>query len=106
LELAFAEKSLRQVCTSRISASRKLGEKTAEKLARRLADLRACDSVGEIVVGKPQEIKSTPPGEFAIELGQRSRLIFSANHNDVPTVSGKVDWSKVSRIKILRLMLE
>jgi hypothetical protein len=32
------------------------------------------------------------------------RIVFCANHNSIPTLKpNRVDWSKVSRVKILRI---
>jgi len=102
LEIAFAEKSLRLICENMAIAERKLGEKVAEKLKRRLADLRAASYVKEIVAGKPRVLDGKHPEQIAVELCDEYLLIFCANHNTNPKLdSGEIDWSQVNRIKIL-----
>jgi plasmid maintenance system killer protein len=104
LEIAFAKKSLRNLCESDTKAKRELGAKIAKLLRRRLADLRAATCVKDIVAGRPREVGRGRHGRYAVELCDNSRIIFCANHITVPVVaSGGVDWSKVSRVKILRI---
>lgn len=104
MELAFATKSLRALCESGSRAKRELGITVAEQLKARLADLRAARHVTDVVAGRPHEIDGTSHREVAVDLGEDSHVVFCANHNMTPSLeSGGVDWSKVSRIKILRI---
>jgi len=104
LELAFDTKPLRQICENEGKAKRKLGITVAEKLKRRLADLRAATVVGDIVAGGPHEIEGTDHQHLEIDLSEGYRIVFCANHNVIPMLeSGGVNWSRVSRIKILRI---
>ena len=104
LELAFAQKSLRQLCEDEARAKRELGETVAEKLKRRLADLRAASSVEDLVAGRPRKVKGDRHPHIAVHLCDRTCIIFCANHTKVQVLeSGDVDWSKVSRIKILEI---
>jgi toxin HigB-1 len=104
LEIAFAEKSDRLLCENEAIAERKLGKKVAEKLKRRLADLRAATNVKDIVVGKPRELDGKHHREITLKVCEGYGLIFCANHIVNPSLkSGGIDWSRVSRIKILRI---
>jgi len=104
LELAFAKKSLRQLCESEAKAKRDLGVRIASTLKRRLADMRAATSVKDLVAGQPRELEGTHRLHIAVNLCDGSRIVFCANHNATPMLeSGGVDWSRVSRIKILRI---
>ena len=102
LELAFANKSIRQLCESEANAERDLGVGMAEKLRGRLADLRAAPCVSDLVVGRPREVEAVPYRHFAVDLGEGFQIVFCANHNTIPKLeSGAVDWSTVTRIKII-----
>lgn len=104
LEIAFAEKSDRQLCENEAIAVRKLGAKLADKLKRRVADLRAATGVKDIVAGKPQVLLGKHKHQIAVELCDGYCLVFCANHNMNPLLqSDEIDWSRVSRIKILRI---
>jgi len=104
VEIAFAKRALRQLCESERTARRSLGHAIAERLKRRLADLRAAKCVTDLVAGRPKEIQSTQPGRMVIDLGEGFQLIFCANHDQAPLTNGlRVDWSKVNRVKILSI---
>jgi plasmid maintenance system killer protein len=104
LELAFDKKSLRQVCENEDRAKHDFGVKVAEKLKRRLADLRAAKTVKDLVAGRPHELDDPHFGQIGVELCEGYRIVFCANHSSIPMLKpNRVDWSKVSRIKVLRV---
>lgn len=104
LELAFENRSLRHVCESEKKAQLDLGVQVAEMLKRRLADLRAATSVKDIVASQPHELDGALDGYLAIDLLESHSIVFCANHASNPLLhSGKVDWSKVSRVKIMSI---
>jgi toxin HigB-1 len=104
VEIAFAEKMLRELCESETKAARELGHRKAKKLMHRLGDLRAATSVAELVAGDPRELDGPCPRPFVVDLCDGACIVFCANHNANPVLeSGCINWSKVSRIKILRI---
>lgn len=104
VELAFATKSLRQLCETRAKADRHFGVAVAGKLRRRLSDLRAATTVNDLVAGKPRELRHRSQPCLAVQLGEGARLVFGPNHPVMPVLpSGDVDWSNVTRVKILRI---
>ena len=104
LELAFLNKSLRDLCESQLKAERRLGIGIAASLRARLADLWDADTLSDIEAGPPRILDDTPPGRVAIPLGEQTSLVFTANHVAVPrTESGGVDWTGVTRIKIIHI---
>lgn len=104
MEIAFAKKSLRQLCESERRGCRLLGAPVTERLKSRLADFQAANCVIDLVAGRPREIESAQPGRMAIELGEGFQLIFASNHSHAPLIDGsRIDWSRVSRVKILSI---
>lgn len=104
VEIAFAKKSLRQLCESERTARHSLGARVAERLKRRLADLRAANCVKDLIAGRPRELQSDRAGLIAVDLGEGFQLIFSANHSVPPLADGThLDWSKVNRVKIISI---
>lgn len=102
LIIAFAEKSLRKLCENEEEAIDSFSDEVAKKLKSRLADLIAAETVAKIPVGVPQEVQGSKEYCLAIEFFEGYRLVFCANHIKNPKLeSGKVDWSKVKRVKIL-----
>lgn len=102
--MAFADKSLRSICESESTAIHSLGAAVSSKLKHRLADLAASSSTSDLVAGNPHEVDGTGNGLFAIALEEGVQLVFSANHQNMPRLqSGKVDWPRVRRIKIVAI---
>lgn len=103
MEFAFSTKAFRAVCENEETATRKLGAERADGLRRRLADMRAATNVGELVAGRPRPAADST-NRFHVDIADGVRLVLSANHATVPRVnSGRVDWSNVSRVKLLRI---
>lgn len=99
--LAFAKKSLRQICEKKSVAERKLGKKVAAKLRRRLADLRAAPTARDLAAGQPRVVSSD---QMVVDLGRGYRLRFEPNHNRLRrTDSGGTAWDEVTRIQITKL---
>jgi proteic killer suppression protein len=104
LEISFADKLLRQLCENEAIAKRKLGTKVAEKLKRRLADLRAATCIKDLATVRPYELEGIHQKQIALDLCDDYRIVLCANHNSVPLLdSGAIDWSMVNRVKILRI---
>lgn len=80
-----------------------IGVAAASFLRRRLADLIAAGTVKDLVVPRPIQVDGNP-GSLALQLDDATDLVFCANHDLVPTLkSGLVDWSKVTRVKLLEV---
>lgn len=102
LELAFNSKSLRTICENETQARLELGPRVAEILKHRLADLRAATSPKDLVAGRPRE--GSDLQSMVIDLWDGYQLVFCANHpKKLVAEAGKLDWLKVSRIKVLRI---
>jgi hypothetical protein len=101
LQLAFETKRLREICENEDSAAEELGTKVAEQLKRRLADLRAAESIEEMPnIVKPRKGST----KCSVRFAKDRSIVFCANHNPKPTLqSGKIDWTKVRRIRILEI---
>ena len=102
MELAFESEKLRDICERESEAARKLGSTAAGMLRHRLADLEAAKSAKDLLAGQP---RVAPDGvTMIIELSDGYKLAFVPNHLLNPTSSaGKIDWAKVSRVRIVSI---
>ena len=83
---------------------RAFGIKAAARLRDRLADIRAADAVTDLIAGRPREIEGGRHRLFAVDLASGCSLVFCANHVRIPVdETDRVDWSKVTRVKILKI---
>ena len=104
LELAFESLKLRTICEGPTEAEAEFGPEVAESLRHRLADMRAATSIHDLLAGQPHALEPTELQQMAVALDHGYRLIFCANHvNNPKAESGRVDWKRVSRIKIMRI---
>lgn len=104
MEIAFSSSSLRAVCENEENAESELGTSVASALRRRLADLRSATNISDLLVGDPHPVDGETGDPMAVNLSESHRIVFCANHPKKPlNAEGGVDWSKVSRIKILRI---
>ena len=104
MEIAFESKQLREICEDEDKAKYEFGVSVTEKLMGRLADLRAATSVKDLVAGWPRELGDSQDRHFAVDLCEGYSIVFCSNHITVLEIdSGKVNWSKVSRVKILEI---
>ncbi len=81
-----------------------LGSEVAEILKHRLADLVSANSTEDLVAGRPRLLEEANRQHMTLDLCDGQCIVFCANHPRNPlTESGEIDWSRVSRIKILRV---
>lgn len=107
LDIAFEEKNLREVCTDAAVAQREFGFEAAQALRGRLADARAAESVADLLclAGNPREVSQ---GQIQVNLAEGVVMVYTENHNSTPLADDgfTVDWSKVYRIRLLRIFLK
>lgn len=101
LKIYFKDKELQELCQSDKSMKKKYGE-LAKKLKARLADLDAASNVSELAVGRAHPLKHNRKDQYAVDLTNMIRLIFEAANEPIPKeADGKVDWKKVTMIRIV-----
>jgi hypothetical protein len=104
LELAFSEKNLRQLCESEKAAALAFGPLVAAQLKRRLSDMRSADHVAELIAGNPRNGQLNGEEVIHVDLGEEVVLTLCANHGLPPlSDTGKMDWQRVNRVKILEI---
>jgi len=102
--IAFDSRDLRTVCLTRHAAVARYGEALASVLIDRLADLRAATSICDIIAAEPRLLPGALGDTMAVDLTDGSALVFCANHVDLPrSADERVDWTRVSRIRLLRI---
>lgn len=106
MELAFADRSFRDLCLNEPLAIQALGRPLAEKLKSRLADFAAAFVVSDLFMlpGKPRELADGRRGHMVTDLINKQQLIFQSGHMKPRVlISGDIDWSQVRRILIIGL---
>ena len=79
-------------------------EKCIEKLRIRVSDILAASNVRELPSGRPHALDGKKKGQFAVDLFGGMRLTFISDNQPTPMVgNNNVDWSKVTKIKIIAI---
>ena len=102
MELSFNSRRIREICENTDLAQEFYGQQLADNLRKRLADIDAVLFISDLPV--ENLITAHKNETVKISLTPNANLIFCANHVNNPRFkNGKIDWEKVSRIKILKI---
>lgn len=102
MELVFANREFRDMCLNDTVMKQQLDVALAEKLKSRLADMVAAETVSDLLAGNPRELEGERSDQMSVLLLKSDQLVFRSGHEKSQTLdSGKIDWSRVSRIFIL-----
>ena len=108
MEITFRTKRLRKVCSKEKEALRELGERCAERLMARMAELRAADVLSDISYLPPvrlHEHVGRGKGVFSVDLKHPHRLLFIPADDPVPyKADGGIDLDNVSAIEVIDII--
>ena len=99
--LSFETQRIRSLCESGGAATKAFGAESALALRNRLADLRAAESLDELVACEVQ-VSSDYPDHLEIDTGSGLRLIFKALSDELQEVSLDESRSAV-RIRLVAI---
>lgn len=102
MEISFHTKELLSFCIDESIADQKFGTLAAEALRNRLDDIRAADSVHELLAGRPREARFVDQDCYRLDIGDDTWLTIIPNHFQ-PRVdaNGRPDWDRVRRVRIM-----
>ncbi|MBS0607138.1 MAG: killer suppression protein HigA [Verrucomicrobia bacterium] len=104
MEIFFSDDKLQELCENDKQMTKKLGKIRAQKLKRRIADLRAASSVSDLVAGRPHPLKYKLKDAYAIDLTDMIRLIFESANIPIPRNNDEtVDWKNVTMVRIVSI---
>ncbi len=108
MEIEFSSRKLQKICNSAGEMWRKVGDRMARVLKRRLAELHAADTLedmGRLPGARCHELGGDRKGECSVDLVHPYRLIFVPDHDPVPTKSdGGLDRERVTRIRVTEVV--
>lgn len=100
MEIAFQTKGLRRICERELLINQEFGHEAGRKLRSRIDDLLSADNVEDL----PIKGSYCENSYYQLSFAQDMEILFEANHVTNPTdSSGKIDWSKVKRVKIVSI---
>lgn len=93
--------ALRDICEKRMAAQGFFGPSGSEDFSQRIAELSAAVSVSDFLDVCPAELQSAEGEVMAIRVGYGFTLRFRANQETAALADGVVDWSNVTRIRLI-----
>jgi proteic killer suppression protein len=106
MEIRFAHKDVERLCNDSRHALKRLGQRCADKLQRRMDDLRHAANLEQmrLLPGRCHELKHDLRGRLALDLEGGWRLVFAPDHDPTPTKpDGGLDWLGVTIICVERV---
>ncbi|HEY3342661.1 MAG TPA: type II toxin-antitoxin system RelE/ParE family toxin, partial [Anaerolineae bacterium] len=102
MDITFASKQLEKDCNADKRLIRAYGAENAQRIRRRLDEMRAAPSL-EYLRTLPQcechELTGDRKGQFSVSVKHPYRLIFVPAHHPIPQKeSGGTDWTAVTAV--------
>lgn len=104
MEISFHTQELLNLCVDVSLADETFGTGAAEALRNRLSDIRAADSVLELLAGRPAPVLHKEQHCYRLEIAVGVWLIMVPNHNKPRLdASGLPDWGRIRRVRVLEV---
>ena len=107
MEITFTENKLQKIYNDDLKLVKVFGRLRAEKIKARLTQLRFASNLEEVrhLPGNYHELKNNRKGQWACDLDQPYRLIFTAHENPLPTnKDGKISWIEIRGVEIIEVV--
>lgn len=105
MDIVFKNDKLAKEFNDERALLRNRGQRQGKLIMLRLAELRAAETLAimrAVPRARCHELKGDRKRELSVDLDHPYRLIFVPEHDPIPALpDGGLDWSKVTRIKIL-----
>ncbi len=107
MEIVFPNDRLAREFSDTKTLVRHYGAENAQRIRRRLDDLRAADNLATMRLlfgGRLHPLTGDLAGRFALDVRHPQRLIFEPADEPLPRLDdGSLDWTRVLRVRILRV---
>lgn len=107
MEIIFSSRKLEKLANDDRKMLTELGTIRAKLFRRRLNQLRAANTLQDVryLPGNYHELKGTRKGEWACDLDQPYRLVFTPQERPIPTnEGGQFNWLEISGIEIIEII--
>ncbi len=107
MEITFADKKIRNLANNDRLMVKALGKDRAKVLRRRLVQLEDADTLEDVrhLPGNYHELTGNRKGQWACDLDQPYRLIFTPHENPIPTnEDGQYIWLEITGIEVIEVV--
>jgi proteic killer suppression protein len=107
VDIIFKTSKLEKECNDSRLSRKKHGTERADRLRRRLDELRAANNLEEIrslPQARAHELIGDRAGQISLDLDHPYRLIIEPAHDPIPAKEdGGLDWQKVTAVRVLEI---
>lgn len=100
----FSNNDFEEECNNHRLLVRRQGNIRANRIRRRLDDLRAAEVLADMrnLPGRCHELRGTRSGQLSLDLDHPYRLIFEPAENPAPRKpDGGLDWDEIASVRII-----
>ncbi|MBR0519401.1 type II toxin-antitoxin system RelE/ParE family toxin [bacterium] len=86
MEVTFKNSKIKKICTEPKIASKKYSEPMADIIAQRIVELRASETIEELLkdkIGRCHSLKGDRKGQYAMDLIHPQRLVFTVHKKQI-----------------------
>ena len=107
MKLTFRTKKLEKLANDYRKCQKELGNVQAKQFNKRLNDLLIAEALEDVraLPGHYHELKGNRKGQWACDLDQPYRLVFTPHENPIPTneVGGYI-WVEIKGVEIIEII--
>lgn len=107
MEITFNNRKLQKLANDDREMLKKMGSRRAKLFRRRLTQLRNAKTLDDVryLPGNYHELKDNRKGEWACDLDQPYRLIFTPHERPIPTnKDGQYCWLEISGVELIEVI--
>ena len=108
MEISFTSTRMQKLFSTRDKMTRQWGQRIAKRIAQRLMEFKAAQTLGDISYLPParcHELSGNRAGQLSVDLEHPFRLIFTPDHDPRPRKEdGGLDWTKVTKIIVIEVV--
>lgn len=107
MEITFNDKKLAKIVNDDRKLDQKMGKVRAEKIKLRLNQLRDANTLEDVryLAGNFHELTDNRKGQWACDLDQPYRLIFTPHENPIPVnPHGQYIWIEIKGVEVIEII--
>ena len=107
MEITFTDKKLVKLSGDYNKCRQKLGDRRAKLLITRLNAMRDAQTLEDVrnVPGKFHELTGDRKGQWACDLDQPYRLVFTPHENPIPSNEhGQYIWLEITGVEVIEIV--
>lgn len=107
MKITFTDNKFEKLANDDRKLVKEFGKLRADKIKKRLAQLRFATTLEEVrnLPGNYHELTNNRKGQWACDLDQTYRLVFTPHENPIPTNEhGQYVWMEITGVEVIEVV--